>query len=63
MNKLVVIGYIGIKRCYLNIDEKDAISRYIQSEGISEKLFVDNDIQVDVIEFDDEFGAYAVWEN
>jgi hypothetical protein len=61
MNKLICIGYTGVMKCYLNITEREAIQRYIKSENISEKQ-MDNDIQINQIEFDDEFGAYSVWE-
>ena len=62
-NRLISIGYTGLMKCYLNIPDKDAIQRYIKSQNISETEFeLDNDIQFNVIEFDDEFEAYSVWE-
>lgn len=30
MNKIIEIGYIGLKRCYLNVDEQEAIRRYCE---------------------------------
>jgi hypothetical protein len=62
MNKLISIGYLGIKRCYLNITEEQAIERYCKSEDITREKFNDDDISIDIIEFDNEFGAYCVWE-
>jgi len=62
-NKLICIGYTGLMRCYLNITESEAIQRYIKDENISEKqMEMDDDIQINHIEFNDEFGAYDVWE-
>ena len=61
-NKIISIGYIGVKRCYLNIDEEEAIKRYCNSENITRQKFDDDDISIDTIEFDDEFGAYSVWD-
>lgn len=62
-NKLICIGYTGLMKCYLNITEREAIQRYIKDENISEtQMEMDNDIQINHIEFDDEFGAYSVWE-
>lgn len=60
-NKLICIGYTGVMKCYLNITERDAIQRYIKEEDISETQ-MDNDIKIHHIDFDDEFGAYSVWE-
>ena len=61
-NKLICIGYTGIMKCYLNISEKEAIQRYIKDENISEtQMEMDNDIQINHIEFSDEFSAYSVW--
>ena len=62
-NRLISIGYNGIMKCYLNISDREAIQRYIKSENMSETQFeLEDDIQFHVIEFDDEFGAYSVWE-
>lgn len=62
-NKLICIGYTGLMKCYLNITEREAIQRYIKDENISEtQMEMDNDIQINHIEFDNEFGAYSVWE-
>ena len=62
MNKLISIGWIGVKRCYLNITEEQAIERYCKSENITRESFDEDDISVVIIEFDDEFGAYSVYE-
>lgn len=51
-----------MKRCYLNITEEQAIERYCISENMTRKKFNEDDISIDIIEFDDEFGAYCVWD-
>jgi len=61
-NKIISIGYIGLKRCYLNIEQKEAIERYCKSEMLTFQQFEENDISIDIIEFDDEFGAYSIYE-
>lgn len=57
MNKIIVIGYLGIKRCYLNITKEEALKRYIDENG--------HDFEVEDIEefeFKDEFSVYDIWE-
>ena len=62
-NKIISIGWMGYKRCYLNITVDEAIKRYCESENIeiTEDYTVD-DLNIDIIEFDDEFGAYTIYE-
>lgn len=62
MNKLISIGYLGIKYCYLNVDEDEAIRRYCFTNNISEVEFKEQEIRIDTIEFEDEFSAYEIWE-
>ena len=62
MNKIISIGYTGIKKCYLNLDEESAIARYCKSEGLKVECFDEYDISIDTIYFDDEFGAYNIWD-
>ncbi len=54
-NKLIVIGYLGCKECYLNIPMEEAIRRYID-EGNEEP----DEYHIDEYEFDDQFGAYEI---
>ena len=63
MNKMVSIGYMGIKRCYLNVDKDEAIRRFLESEGLSKDEFetIHGSYPVQEFEFDSEFGAYEVW--
>jgi hypothetical protein len=61
MNKLVVIGWMGIRICYLNIPLQEAIDRFLITEGMSLEDFNKTEVRYEVIEFDDEFGAYEVW--
>mgnify|MGYP001578128023 CR=1 FL=1 len=61
-NKLIIIGYIGIKRCYLNISDREAIQKYIKEEEISEtELELSDNITIEHLDFDDEFCAYDIW--
>lgn len=63
MNKLISIGYVGIKKCYLNIDNDTAVERYCKSENISSDDFINDEyLSINTIEFVDEFGAYDVYE-
>lgn len=62
-NKLICIGYTGLMKCYLNTSERESIQRYIKEENISEsQMETDYNIQINHIEFDDEFSVYSVWE-
>lgn len=55
-NKLICIGYLGVKRCYLNIPQEEALQRYKEQEG-------DNltGVTTTTIEFQDEFGVYDAY--
>ena len=59
MNTLVVIGWTGCKKCYLNISREEAIERYKEEDDFAEYLDIGD---IEVFNFDDEFGAYDVWE-
>lgn len=56
-NRLVVIGWVGSKRVYLNVPKEEAIQRYLQYQGQKELCGED----IEVYEFDDEFEAYSIW--
>ena len=55
-NKVISIGYMGVKRCYLNIGIEDAIERYKASEGTDDI----EDVSLEVISFHDSFSAYDI---
>ena len=60
-NKIITIGFLGVKRCYLNISKEEAKEKYCTSEKITIQEFDnDIDIDIDVVEFDVEFGAYSI---
>lgn len=61
INKLIVIGFIGSKSCYLNVDMDTAIARYIKTEDITLDEFHEYETGVDEFEFNDEFSAYEVY--
>jgi hypothetical protein len=52
---MVVIGWLGFKRVYLDVPPDEAVRRYRETEG------GDPPTDIDVFEFTDEFGAYDVW--
>lgn len=54
-NRLVVIGFLGGKCCYLNVSKAEAIRRYEKSE---EYIVGGGGVNVEEFEFDDEFWAY-----
>jgi len=56
MNKLVVIGCIGMKKAYLNISVDEAMKRFLASESA-----IPGDYDPQVIEFEDELDVYEVW--
>lgn len=61
-NKIISIGYMGCKKCYLNINKEEAIKRYCKSKKITKKEFDNFDNDVDVIVFEDVFECYDIWE-
>ncbi len=54
-HKLIVIGFMGIKRAYLDIPREEAIRRYM---GDDTSPF---DEPVEEFEFENEFGVYDAW--
>lgn len=60
-NWIVTIGFLGVKRCYLNIDEEEAKRRYKEYENCSDEDL--ENVDIEIINFDEEFGAYDIWEN
>lgn len=62
MNKIISIGYLGLMKCYLNIEEDDAILRYCESESITlDEFNEDSYLSIETIEFYNEFEAYSIW--
>lgn len=62
MNSIVTIGYLGIQRCYLNISEDEAITRYCNSDNITREEFNEMGYRILTINFEDEFECYDLWE-
>jgi hypothetical protein len=62
MNKLISIGVTGIKKCYLNITEEEAIRLYCIDENLSIEQFNEAEIAIDTFNFNIQFNAYDVWE-
>ncbi len=61
-NRLIVIGWLGDKRAYLNITREEAIARYIEAEGESLDTLLNNGL-IEEFDFDDEFWVYAANES
>lgn len=57
-HKLIVIGYLGLKRCYLDVPREAAIERWKRATGYQYILESSNIVEID---FNDEFGTYDVW--
>lgn len=63
MNKIITIGYLGCRKCYLNIEKEEAIKRYCESEELSHQEFLeDTGLNLQIVEFEDEFECYDIWE-
>lgn len=67
MHTLIVIGYTGISRAYLDIPEEEAIRRYCESEDTPRESFNIEREKVsgfmDTFTFTDEFCVYSAWPN
>ena len=61
MSKIIVIGFIGSKHCYLNVKKEDAIKRYCDVNKVPIEEFNEKEFNLEVIEFDDEFMVYDIW--
>lgn len=57
-NTLVVIGYTGIRRAYLNVPVEEAERRYREAEDLEPE---DKLPYLHVFEFEDEFNVYDAW--
>jgi hypothetical protein len=60
-NTLVVIGYLGVKRAYLNMSEEDALMRHLEAEwpeGWDESTEADTRSRMTSFEFSDTFAVY-----
>lgn len=60
MNTLVVIGYLGDKRAYLNVSMEEAARRYVAEHGDTHevKMCVQ---RAELITFGYEFCVYDAW--
>ena len=57
-NKLVVVGWLGIRRAYLNVSREEAVARWMRDSGDTVPPPED---KVEEITFTDEFGVYDAW--
>ncbi len=60
-NTLIVIGYLGIRRCYLNVEREEAITRYCAYYNYTRDEFDEQAENVDEFTFEDEFEAYDAY--
>lgn len=63
-NSLIVIGWLSMRYCYLNLTREEAIARFIRDhepEMTPEMVTHPGDGFIDEYLFDDEFGAYDAW--
>ena len=54
---LIIIGWMGSKKCYLDMSKEEAITRYNKNDN-----FEQFQTPLESIEFDDEFSVYDIWE-
>jgi len=57
MNKIVVIGFLGMQSCYLNVDIEEAKKRYMEENPLEDL----EDVTIREFEFDDRFEVYDIW--
>ena len=66
-NKIIVIGYLGGKTCYLNVKKDEAIRRYLLDTENGYTVETANELDesglVKEIEFRDEFCVYDAYES
>lgn len=60
MNTLIVIGWLGIKTCYLNVPREEAIARYLKEEDITDEKYIQD--LITEFTFTDQFCAYDAYE-
>ena len=59
MHTLIEIGYLGNRKCYLDIPRDEAIKRYESKHGKIELR--SKQLQINEFAFKDEFNAFEVW--
>ena len=59
MNTLIVIGWLGVRRAYLNVSREEAIRRYMEAEGEEDPPPPE---RITEFSFEDEFGCYDAYE-
>lgn len=58
MNKLIVIGWRGLKKAYLNLSREEAVRRYCETEGETPK---EAEAKLSEVVFENEFSVYDAW--
>lgn len=73
-HRLVVIGYLGTKNCYLDVDESTAIQMFAEDQNKGNpigpytfesvcRMIRENEFSIKTIEFNSGFKAYDVWDD
>lgn len=60
-NKLIIIGWVGIRHAYLNISREEAEKRYLESNPGDRKALTEEASFINEFEFDDEFCVYDAY--
>jgi hypothetical protein len=61
MNKLIVVGWTGVKKAYLNVSKEEAMKRYcLEDDTTTPEELLSNNL-VSEFEFDTEFSVYDAW--
>lgn len=60
-NKLITIGWVGVKHAYLNISREEAEKRYLESNPEDRRALMEEANFVNEFEFDVEFCVYDAY--
>ena len=62
-NKLILIGGVGGYQAFLNIDLEEAIQRVLRIASSDSEESIKNSMDIQTLEFDDQFWVYDAWED
>lgn len=63
-NKLITIGFMGVKTAFLNVPMEEACRRYGIEQDLdppTKEQIENGGYEISEFEFDDEFGVYDAW--
>ncbi len=61
INKIITIGCLGQQTCYMNISMEEAKARYAKVYEMTVEEVTSRE-SIKIINFDDEFEVYDIWE-